>query len=55
MIVNIIQDLRKRMEAQIETIQERFNKDIEDLRYKEMNNIIYEIKICTRRNQEQSN
>ena len=35
MIVKIIQDLRKRLESHIETVQEMFNKDIEELRYKE--------------------
>ena len=30
MIVKMIQDLRKRMEAKIEKIQEMFNKDLED-------------------------
>ena len=32
MIVNMIQDLRKRMEAQIKKIQEMFNKDLGELR-----------------------
>ena len=31
MIIKIIQDLRNRIEAQIEMIQEMFNKDIEEL------------------------
>ena len=30
MIVKMIQDIGKRMEAQIENIQEMFNKDLED-------------------------
>ena len=30
MIVNMIQDLGKRMEAKIEKIQEMFNKDLEE-------------------------
>ena len=30
-IVKMIQDLGKRMEARIETIQEKFNKDLEEL------------------------
>ena len=34
MIVKIIQDLWKRMEAQIEKIQEMFNKDLEELKNK---------------------
>ena len=47
MIVNMIQDLRKRMEAKIEKMQEMFNKDLEELKNKqtEMNNTINEIKI----------
>ena len=38
----MIQDLGKRMEAKIETMQEMFNKDLEDLKNKqtEMNNTI---------------
>ena len=40
MIVKMIQDLRKRMEAKIEKMQEMFNKDLEELKNKqtEMNN-----------------
>ena len=34
MIVKMIQDLGKRMEAQIEKIQEMFNKDLEELKNK---------------------
>ena len=30
MIVKVIQDLRKRMEAKIKKIQEMFNKDLEE-------------------------
>ena len=46
MIVKMIQDLRKRMEAQIEKMQEMFNKDLEELKNKqtEMNNTITEMK-----------
>ena len=46
MIAKIIQDLGKRMEAKIETMQEMFNKDLEELKNKqtEMNNIITEMK-----------
>ena len=54
MIVKMIQDLRKRMEAKIEKMQEMFNKDLEELKNKhleelknkqtEMNNTITEIK-----------
>ena len=42
MIVKMIQDLRKRMEAKIEKMQEMFTKDLEDLRNKptEMNNTL---------------
>ena len=42
----MIQDLGKRMEAQIKKIQEIFNKDIEELKSKqtEMNNTITEMK-----------
>ena len=45
-IVKMIQDLRKRMEAKIEKMQEMFNKDLEELKNKqtEMNNTITEIK-----------
>ena len=46
MIVKMIQNLRSRMEAQIEKIQEMFNKDLEELKNKqtEMNNTITEMK-----------
>ena len=42
----MIQDLRKRMEAKIEKMQEMFNKDIEELKNQqtEMNNTITETK-----------
>ena len=52
MIVKMIQDLGKRMEAKIEKMQETFNKDLEKLKNKqtEMNNTITEMK-NTRRNQ----
>ena len=42
----MIQDLRKRMEAKIEKVQEMFNKDLEELKNKqtEMNNMITEMK-----------
>ena len=45
MIVKMIQNLRNRMEARIEKIQEMFNKDLEELKNKqtEMNNTITEI------------
>ena len=46
MIVKMIQVLGKRMEAQIENIQETFNKDLEELKNKqtEVNNTITETK-----------
>ena len=46
MIVKMIQDLRKEMEAKIEKIQEMFNKDLQELKNKqtEMNNTITEMK-----------
>ena len=46
MIVKMIQDLRKRMEAKIEKMQEMFNKELEELNNKqtEMNNTITEMK-----------
>ena len=46
MIVKMIQDLGKTMEAQIVKIQEMFNKDLEELKNKqtEMSNTITEMK-----------
>ena len=46
MIVKMIQNLRKRMEAQTEKIQEMFNKELEYLKNKqiEINNTITEMK-----------
>ena len=38
MIVKMIQDLGKRMEANSEKMQEMFNKDLEELRYEQHNN-----------------
>ena len=42
MIVKMIQDLGKRMEAKIEKMQEMFTKDLEELKKKqtEMNNTL---------------
>ena len=42
MIVKMIQDIGKRMEAKIEKIQEMFTKDLEELKNKptEMNNTL---------------
>ena len=47
MIVKMIQDLGKTMEAKLEKMQEMFNKDLEELKNKqtEMNNTITEMKI----------
>ena len=46
MIIKMIQDLGKRMETQIEKMQEMFNKDPEELKNKqtEMKNTITEMK-----------
>ena len=46
MIVKMIQDLGKRMEAKIEKMQEMFNKDLEEWKNKQtmMNNTINEVK-----------
>ena len=44
MIVNMIQDLRKRMKAQVKKIQEKFSKDLEELKDKQMNKTIIEMK-----------
>ena len=46
MIVKMIQDVRKRMEAIIKKMQEMFNKDLEELVNKqtEMNKTITEMK-----------
>ena len=46
MIVEMIQDLQKRMEAKVEKMQEMFNKALEKLKNKqtEMNNTITEMK-----------
>ena len=35
MITKMIQDLRKRVEAKIEKMQETFNKDLEELKNKQ--------------------
>ena len=47
MMLKITQDFRKRMEVQIETIEERFYKDLEELKNKEtgLNKTIIELKI----------
>ena len=51
MIVKMIQDLGKIMEAKIEKMQEMFNKDLEELKNKqtEMNNKITEMKNTLKR------
>ena len=50
MIIKMISNLRKRMEAQIKKIQEMFNKEPEDLKSKQIKNVISEVKKYTRRN-----
>ena len=40
MIAKMIQDLRKRMEAKIEKMQEMFTKDLEELKNKQMSNTL---------------
>ena len=40
MVVKMIQDLRKRMEANIEKMQEMFTKDLEEWKSKQMNNTL---------------
>ena len=42
MIVKMVQDLKKRMEAKIEKMQEMFTKDLEELKNKQtgMNNTL---------------
>ena len=46
MILKMIQELRKRMEARIERMQEMFHRDLEEIKNKqtEMNNTIIEVK-----------
>ena len=46
MIVKMIQDLKKKMEAKIEKMQEMFNRHLEELKNKQtaMNNTITEMK-----------
>ena len=39
MIVKMIQDLRKRMEAKIENMQEMVNKDLEELKNRHLGEI----------------
>ena len=43
-IIKMIQNLRNRMEEQIKNIYEIFNKDLEELKNKQMNNTKIEIK-----------
>ena len=40
MIVKMIQDLRKRMEAKIEKMQEIFNKDLEELMNRDRKSVV---------------
>ena len=46
MIVKMVQDLRKRMEAKIEKIQEMFIKDLEELKNKQRGIIHYKESIA---------
>ena len=50
MIVKMIQDLRKRMAAKIEKMQEMFNKDLEELKNKHLE----ELKEQTNRHEQYS-
>ena len=52
LIVKMIHNLGNRMEAQMEKLQEMFNKDLEEKKNKQtvMNNTINEIKKYTRNN-----
>ena len=40
MIVKMIQDLEKRIDAKIKKMQEMFTKDLEELKNKQMNNTL---------------
>ena len=51
MILKMIQDLGKTMEAQNKKIQGMFKKEIEDLKNKQMSNTITEMKNTLRKNQ----
>ena len=44
MTVKMIQDLKNRMKAENEKIQEMFNKELEDLKNKQITNTLKEIK-----------
>ena len=44
MVVKMIQDLRKRMEAQTEKIQEIPNKELDDIKNNQLNNGIMKMK-----------
>ena len=46
MIVKMVQDLRKRMEAKIEKMQEMFIKDLEELKNKQRGIIHYKESIA---------
>ena len=44
MVVKMIHDLRKRMEAQTEKIQEILNKELDDIKNNQLNNGIMKMK-----------
>ena len=44
MIVKMIQDLGKKMEARIKKMQEMFNKDLKEQKNKQINNTVTEVK-----------
>ena len=50
LIVKMIQDLRKRMKAKIEKMQEMFTKNLEELKNKqtEMNNTLSSVQLLSR-------
>ena len=52
MILKMIQNLRNKLEAKIDKLQETLNEEIEDLKIKqaEMQNTIAKIKKLTKRN-----
>ena len=56
MIVKMIQELRKRMDAQSEKLQEIFNKELENTKNNqtELKNTITEMKNTLGRNQQQN-
>ena len=50
MVVKMIHDLRKRMEAQTEKIQEILNKELDDIKKQSVEQWNNENEKCTRRN-----